>query len=147
MPRTHRAVAEIAAEVVARGVPALFVDTCGALDVVRCAARGRPRVAAVVGQIIQACDSGELLLFGPSVLLDEAARNRVEVEADARRRAREIDDAMDSHRRVAGTLGAPYPHTATFTHEDLIVPLVHLHDRLLDVCVHATTDPGLESVA
>jgi hypothetical protein len=147
MSATHKTLVEIAGEIALRGVPVLFVDTCGALDVLRCAARDEPRVAAVVRQVIEAGESGELLLFGPSVLLDEAARNRVEVEAGARKRAREIDEAMNSHRQVAETFGMAYLHPTPFTHEDLIGPLIQLHDRLLDACVHVTTDPGLESAA
>lgn len=144
---THRTLAEIALEIARSGLPALFFDTCSALDVVRCAARAQPRVAAIVRQVVEAHASGELLLFGSSVLLEEVARNRIEVEGGARKRARETDEAIASYRYVAGTLATAYPHAATFNHEDLIAPLVHLHDRLLAACTHAVTEPALESLA
>jgi len=144
---THRALADIAAEIVARGLPAVFFDTCGALDVVRCAARGQPRVAGIVRQFLDAEAAGELLLVAPSVLPKEAARNRVEVESDTRKRARAVDEAVAAHRRVAHTLGVPYPYVAQFSHETLVGPLVRLHDRLLAACVYASTEPAIESAA
>lgn len=145
---THRSLAEIAAEIARRGLPALFLDTCSALDVVRCAARGRPRVAGITRQLLAAQAAGELLLVAPSVLPKEAARNRVEVESDARKGARAVDEGMAAHRRVAEVLGAAYPYTAnSFSHEALVGPLVSLHDQLLAACVYAWTEPAIESAA
>jgi hypothetical protein len=144
---TYLSLADIANEITRRAVPALFVDTCGTLDVVRCAARSQPRVAGIARQLLDAQAAGEVLLFAPSVLVKEAARNRVEVESDARRRAREIDAAIFAHWKVADTLGLPYPHTASFSHESLIVPLINLHDQLLAAFVHVTTEPSIESIA
>src|SRR5215218_6276219 len=103
MPTT-KPLSDIAAEIAVRGLPALFLDTCAALDVVRCAAREQPQVAMVVRQVIEAQAAHELLLYGPSVLVDEAARNRVEVESYARREAIKIDQGINAHRQVAAHL-------------------------------------------
>jgi hypothetical protein len=144
---THRTLADIAAEIARSGVPSLFVDTCAALDVVRCATRGRPEIAAIARQVIDAQASGKLLLFAPSVLLDEAARNRVEVEGAARRSARQIDEAMGHHRHVAGIIGAAYPHAQGFAHDSLIAPLLALHDQLLASSVHVIRDLTIADTA
>lgn len=144
---THASLADMAGDIRRRAVPALFLNTCAALDVVRCAARRQPRIASIVRQLIEAEAAGELLLLAPSVLLKEAARNRVEVESTARKRAREIDAAMIAHLEVANAIGEPYPHTSSYSHENLIAPLVSLHDQLLAACVHITSDQAVELVA
>src|SRR4051794_38676083 len=102
----QQSLSEIAADIARSGLPALFIDTCAAFDVIRCAARAQPRVAEIAQQFIEAQTAGELLLYGFSVLLDEAARNRVEVEGEARKGARKIDEGMESHRRVTNSVGA-----------------------------------------
>ena len=144
---THLTVAEIASRIDAGRVPAVFIDTCAALDVVRCAARGQPRVAGAARQFIDAGAAGELLLFAPSVLPKEAARNRVEVEADARRAARVVDAAVADHARVAGTVGRPYPHRAAYSHADLVGPLIDLHDQLLAACTYTSQDQAAAMAA
>jgi hypothetical protein len=128
-------------------VPALFLDTCAAFDVVRCAFRGKPRVAAITNQVIEATVAGELLLYGPSVLRKESARNRVEVESEARRKARDVDQSMTPYQQVAHFLGEGYPHTTPYSHESLIPKLVALHDRLLATCTHVVPDGNLISKA
>lgn len=144
---THRSLADIAAEISSSGLPALFIDTCAMLDVVRCAARKQSRIAGITRQLIGGQTSGELLLFAPSVLHKEDARNRVDVESDARKCARAIDDAIVHHRRVADTLGSPYPCTGPFSHESLVGPLVNLHDQLMDTCVYALADQATAMAA
>ena len=143
----HSSLADIAAEIGGRRLPALFLDTCSTLDVIRCAARGQPRIAAIVRQVIEARAAGELFLYGPSVLLKEAARNRVEVASDASKKARAIDQSMTAHQRVAAIIGANYPHTTPYSHESLIAPLIDLHDQLLAACDHIVSDGSLTVAA
>jgi hypothetical protein len=144
---TQRAIADIAADIARTGLPALFVDTCAAFDVVRCAFRARPRVAAIARHVIEAHAAGELLLYGPSVLQKEAARNRVEVESEARRKAREVDQSMTPYQQVAHFMGEEYPYITGYSHESLIPRLMALHDELLATCIHVQPDDSLKSAA
>lgn len=144
---TSQALVEIADQISASGLPALYIDTCAALDVVRCGARGQPRIAGIVRQLIDAHASGELLLFTSSVVPKEAARNRAEVEASARKNACEIDERLGHYQRIAGTFGTTYPHTACFQHESLVSALVGLCDQLLEKCTCAITDDHVGKAA
>ena len=73
--QTQRSISEIADEIAAKRLPSLFIDTCAVLDLVRCASRGSPRVAQIVLQVIDRTQAAQLLLYAPSVLQKEAARN------------------------------------------------------------------------
>lgn len=114
----------------------MVIDTCVSLDVVRCVWRGNARIIGIATQLIDAQMRGELLLYGPSVLQKEAARNRAEVEGEARKKAGEIDHAMSQYRRAAQYLGITYPHAAGHLHESVVPSLMALHDQLLATCVH-----------
>lgn len=142
----RRASGDVAGEIGGLGLPTLFIDTCAALDVVRCATRASPRVATIARAVIDAKTAGELLVYASSIVTDEAARNRVEVEGQARREARRFDDVVAGHVRIAGAVGHGYPHVTPFSHEGLVGPLLALHDELLDTCVHLTNDPTLAPV-
>jgi hypothetical protein len=146
MPIT-KSLSDISQEIAQRGLAALFLDTCAVLDIIRCAARREPRVVAIVNQVMKAQAAGEVLLYGPSILSTEAARNRVEVESYARREATKIDHGIDAHRDVAAMLGVAYPYGAAFSHETLVPSLIGLHDQLLNACVHAVTEPTIEVIA
>lgn len=144
---THQSTAHIAAEIAARRLPAIFVDTCVALDIVRCVSRGKARVAALAAQLIDAQANGELLLYAHSVLQKEAARNRIEVEADAQRKARDIDLAMDQYRLAASHFGTAYPYPAGHVHAAVVPQLIALHDRFIAACTHVQPDPMNMGVA
>ncbi|HEX8524229.1 MAG TPA: hypothetical protein VF669_18385 [Tepidisphaeraceae bacterium] len=144
---TSRTLPDIAHEVSHRALPALFIDTCAALDVIRCAARNQPQVVPIVQQVVEATAHSELLLYGSSVLLEEAARNRTVVEGLARREAVRIDEAINVHRTTATALGVTYPHAPGFTHESIVPSLISLHDQLLNTCVHAVTDTTIQVAA
>lgn len=144
---TQLSLTDICAEIARCAAPSLFIDTCAALDIVRCAARHQPRVVKIAGYLIEAHAAGELLLIAPSVLLDEAARNLVEVESEARKTARKLDEAIETNRHVANTLGAAYPHATGFSHENLVSLLVALYKQLLATCIHVVNDPALAPVA
>ncbi len=144
---THASLPDIRAEIAARGLPALFVDTCTTFDVVRAAAGGKdgvsPRVVFLARRLLDAHAAGELLLYGHFNLLKEAARNRLAVESDAKRKAQAVDRGVNEHRTAAAHLGVDYPYMDPFTHESLIAPLMDLHDRILDACTHPIADPSL----
>ena len=133
---TKRSIADIAADIARTSSPALVVDTCVSLDIVRCAWRAKPRIAAIAIQFIEAHLAGELYLCAPSVLQKEAGRNRAEVEGEARRKARDVDESITHYRRAVAHAGGNYPHTAAYSHESLIPLLMSLHDRFLATCVH-----------
>ncbi len=143
----HQSIADTITQIAHTHLPAMIIDTCAAFDIVRCAHNGEPRVAGIARQMIEAHISGELLLYGPSVLEKEAARNRIEVESEARRKARHVDQSMVSYRQAARYIGENYPHTAVFTHESLIPSLMALHDQLLATCIHILPDDSLKSAA
>jgi hypothetical protein len=132
----ERSIADIAADIARTSLPALVVDTCVWLDIVRCAWRAKPRIAAIAIQFIEAHLAGELFLCAPSILQKEAARNRAEVEGEARRKAREVDESMIHYRQAVANAGGNYPHSAAYSHESLIPSLMSLHDRFLATCIH-----------
>ena len=149
MKRPLRSLDDVAREVRERALPALFADASAALDIIRCVRRDRAdaRVAAVVRQVVDARAAGELLLYGPSVLAEEAERNRVGVESEARRYAGEVDAAVAAYQAVAAAVGHPYSDAAEVDHERLIAPLVALHDQLLDACDHLAKDRDAQVAA
>jgi hypothetical protein len=138
---------DIAAEITNLGVPALFVDTCTVFDVVRAAAGSKegvsPRIVFLASRLLDAQRAGELLLYGHSNLPKEAARRRLDVESDAKRKALVVDRGVEEHRATAAYLGVSYPYQTRFTHESLITPLIELHDRFLDACTNPMEDPTL----
>jgi hypothetical protein len=74
--------------------------------------------------------------YAHSVLQQEASRNRTEVEGEAQKKARGIDQAMSQYRQAAKYLEIPYPHAAGNFHESVVPSLIALHDQFLATCTH-----------
>ena len=129
-------ISDIVSEINSLGLPAMMIDTCVSLDIVRGVCRGNVRVVGIAKQLIEAHQKKELLLYAHSALQMEATRNRVEVEAEARKKAEDVDQAMDEYRRAAQYLGMSYPYGAGHLHGNVIPSLMALHNQLLATCVH-----------
>jgi hypothetical protein len=60
---THRSTSDIVSDIARTSLPAMVVDTCVSLDIVRCVWRGSPRIIGIAKQFIDAHRNGELLLL------------------------------------------------------------------------------------
>lgn len=144
---TQQSINDIASDIARMKIPAMVIDTCVSFDVIRCVWRENPRVVAITQQFIDAQQQGELLLYAHSAIEKEELRNRVECEGEARKKARDVDQAMEQYRQVALYLGTPYPHAGGHSHESLIPSLVTLHDQLLAACVHIGAEDRIKLAA
>lgn len=143
----QKSIDEVVAEIAASQLPAVVIDTCAALDVIRSISRGAGRIVGIVLQVIDAHRAGELLLYAHSVLLKETDRNRVEVEAEARKQARAVDEAIGQYRRAAQYLGTHYPYVDSHAHDSVIPSLTHLHNELLAASVHISPERKILAAA
>lgn len=140
-------ISDIVSEIARTKLPAMVIDTCASLDIVRCVWRGNVRVVGVAKQLIEAHQNSELLLYAHSALQKEATRNRIEVEGEARKKAGDVDQAMGEYRRAAEYLGLHYPYAAGHLHECVIPSLMALHDQLVATCVHIAPEDKTQLAA
>lgn len=143
----QKTINDIASDIARTHLPAMVIDTCVALDIVRCVWRGNVRVVGVVKQLIEAHQNSELLLYAHSSLQKEATRNRADVEGEARKKAGDVDQAISEYRRAAQYLGTDYPYVAGHLHESVIPSLMALHDQLLATCVHIALEEQTQLAA
>jgi len=143
----QKTISDIVSDIARTKLPAMVIDTCASLDIVRCVWRGNVRVVGVAKQLIEAHQNGELLLYAHSALQKEAMRNRAEVEGEARKKAGDIDQAMGEYRRAAEYLTMHYPYAAGHLHESVIPSLMALHDQLLAMCVHIALEDKTQLAA
>jgi hypothetical protein len=128
--------AELAAELVTRNLPLLFLDTCAALDIVRCGERGRPQVLKACLQVLEASANNELLLCASSTMREEDARNLSTVEAGANRHANAIDESLKTYAEIFAAVGLPYQTAARLDHVSAVPELVRVREDLLRACRH-----------
>jgi hypothetical protein len=132
----QKSISDIVSDIRRTKLPAIIIDTCVSLDIVRCIWRENSRIVGIAKQLIDAQLNGELLLYAHSVLQKEALRNRAEVEGEAQKKAMEIDQAISQYRQAAEYLGIDYSHSAGPVHQRAVPALLALHDELLATCVH-----------
>jgi hypothetical protein len=127
---------DIASDIARTECPAMMIDTCVSLDIIRCLSRENVRIIKIARQLIEAHENGEILMYAHSHMQAEADRNRSTVQDDARKAAEKIDEAMDLYRNAASCLGVE--RAPSYHHTSVIAPLVALYERLLSTCVHVS---------
>jgi len=132
----QRNINDIASDIARTGRPAMMIDTCVSLDVIRCVSRENVRIIKIARQLIEAHEDGEILLCAHSHMQTEADRNRSTVRDDARKAAEKVDAVMDLYRSAASCLEVE--RAPDYHHTSVIAPLVALHERLLSTCVHVS---------
>jgi hypothetical protein len=146
MPSPVR-ISDIAVEIARTKSPALLIDTCIALDILRCAARGNSRIVPIAKQFIDAKQQGELLLYSHSSFQLEIERNRITEESAVAKDAKMLDSSLHQYRQVALSLDVPYPHVADYSHQSLITPLNVLLNQFLASCVHIAEEDTIKLAA